>query len=100
LAASPNEGDTQTKVRGPAVTATRLFVKVFSNGLDAPTTIAIRINGANGNLQVSIPAGTHGIFEDATHSDALASGDLVDFLIDSSASTTGDLIYQALAVAL
>jgi hypothetical protein len=68
------EADAQCKV-AVAFTVTYLFVKVSANQLIGGTTITTRKNGVNGNLSVSIAAGTTGSFEDTSDSDSLVSGD-------------------------
>ena len=59
-----------------ALTWSRLGV-YMSYSSSTVTTVRSRANGANGNQVVTIPSGTTGDFEDTTHSDSLASGDLV-----------------------
>lgn len=58
-----------------------LFIHVLTNATLNASTLRIRINGANGNQSVSIPAATTGSFEDTTNSDTIASGDKVNYSI-------------------
>lgn len=59
-----------------AYTWSDLNLQVRINGADAETTVRSRINGANGNQSVSVPAFTTGNFQDKVNSDSIASGDL------------------------
>lgn len=72
-------------------TARRLAAGVSQNTRSTSTVITLRINGANGNQSITIPAGTTGFFEDTTHSDAIAIGDDVCFgiLTGSGGGTIG-----------
>jgi len=72
------------------LTAKNLYVCVLENTLNNSTTVRSRKNGANGNLSVSIPAGTTGEFEDTVNSDSLVSGD--DFNYQSVAGGSSGLI--------
>jgi hypothetical protein len=74
------EAPAQTLVRD-SYTLTNLFVRVTANTATANTTVTSRINGGNGNLIVTIPAGMTGTFEDTCNSDTLVSGDLVNSLV-------------------
>lgn len=70
------ESDTQVTWRTPG-TLRNLWIVVTTNSRGA-STLRSRINGANGNLSVTIPATTTGTFEDTTNSDAIADGDLLN----------------------
>lgn len=56
---------------------TNLFVRSVTNTASGASTVKTRINGADGNLTVSIPATTTGKFEDTSNSDTIALNDLV-----------------------
>lgn len=66
----------QQRIRAPG-NAKRLFASLSSNASTATTTVRFRINAANGTNLVTIAASTTGDFEDTSHSDTLATGDLV-----------------------
>lgn len=57
-----------------------LYVRVISNTFTGGnTTIRSRIGGVNGNQLVTIAGGTTGVFQDTTNTDALVSGNLIDW---------------------
>lgn len=56
-------------------TLAKMYVVIPTNITTSPTTFRSRINGANGNQLITVPAGATGIFQDAVNSDALVSGD-------------------------
>lgn len=62
-----------------AVTAQSLFFRVGVNSLNGSAVLTFRKNGGNGNLTVTVGAGTTGIFEDVTNTDSAAVGDTVDW---------------------
>jgi hypothetical protein len=72
---STTEAPVQARIRSSLVFK-NLFVRVINNNRDRDDTVTTRKNGAAGNLTVTIPAGTFGVFEDTTHSDTLKDGDL------------------------
>lgn len=69
----------------PAGTFRNLSFTVTAR-LDANDTVTARLrkNGANGNLVASSPAGATGRFEDTTHEDTVADGDLVNLSFTGS----------------
>lgn len=56
------------------------------------TTYGSRIGGAGGNLAISVPASTTGQFEDTSHSDTIASGDLVNFIVTTGIGITNAIV--------
>lgn len=60
-----------------AGTLKNLYLFLNSNLRGDTCTFLSRINGANGNLSISIPAGVSGVFEDTVNSDTIAANDLV-----------------------
>lgn len=73
-AAQLTEGNAQYLFRF-ATTAQNIRTNVGSNGGTACSE-NYRANGANGNQSASVSATTTGFFEDVTHHDTIASGDL------------------------
>ncbi len=71
---SATEGNAKTRIR-KACTVKNLQVVSASNARTTTTTVKSRINGADGNLSVSIGSGVTGILEDTTNTDTLAAGD-------------------------
>lgn len=79
-----------------AMTIKNCQVFVFSNSNTNAATVHSRKNGANGNLSVSIGAGTTGNIEDTTHSDSVAAGDDFCYSCVTGAGTVSmeiDLIF-------
>jgi hypothetical protein len=76
------EAALQQKIRG-ACTVSRLGIFVTANARTSDTIIKSRKNGSDGNLTITIPAGGTGWFEDTTHTDSLADGDLYCFSINT-----------------
>ncbi len=58
-----------------------------ANTRDSTTTLSSRINGVDGTVAVSITASTSGLFEDTTHSDAVAVNDLINMGIIGTVGT-------------
>lgn len=72
----------KTKVRNSCI---RKNLSVYiSTARATNSTYRSRVNGANGNLTVTITGGVTGLYEDTTNSDVLVSGDLIN-----NAVTTG-----------
>lgn len=69
------EAQTQWKSRTDC-SFSDLYIIVTANATTAASTVVSRLNGANGNITLSIPAGTTGAFTDAVNSDALVTDDL------------------------
>ena len=59
-----------------ASTLANFFVRASANATTADSTARSRVGGANGNMSVTIIAGTTGAFEDTTNTDSLAAGNL------------------------
>lgn len=70
------EARAQIRIRD-SYTWTNLGLTVNANAGTGTSTVKSRVNGADGNQAISISAGATGDFEDTTHSDSLADGDLV-----------------------
>lgn len=75
------EANTQIQT-GFAWIARNMFCYVSANtGVSGNTTITLRKNAADGNSNITIPAGTTGLFEDTTNSDTIVSTDDVNYKI-------------------
>jgi len=68
------EAEGQTKIRTSG-TLKNMFVRC--TGFGSNTTFTTRINGADGTQTITV-TGT-GVFEDTSHTDTIASGDLIDY---------------------
>jgi hypothetical protein len=55
------------------------YANVQTNGRGTNSTLRSRVNGANGNIVVTITASTTGVFEDTTNTDSVSSGDDINF---------------------
>lgn len=88
------ESHAQYKSKSSA-TLQNLFIHVTGNSATIET-IHSRINGVNGNLAINITSGLSGFLEDTTHTDSIASGDLIN---TSWVNTSGTgLLFQTLAI--
>lgn len=94
----PTEANAQSNI-GTAGTLNNMFMLVSANGRTTTTTYGTRINGASGTLAISVGSGATGLFEDTTHSDSVAAGDLVGFYFTTSTGG-GTLTCQNLMVNL
>lgn len=75
---STAEDDAVLIIRG-AYVASGLHCRVANNSFTSASSYHSRINAVSGNLDVTIPATSNGVFEDTTNSDVLADGDLFNF---------------------
>lgn len=85
-----NEAANTYDFQGDTGELTNLFINVFSNSIATASTWLTRIDVADGNLAISIPANTTGTFEDTTNTDTLdgASTDIsVTFDVGTGMST-------------
>ncbi len=95
------ESTIQTKLRSPGTLKNFMF-SVASNARTTATTANSRVNGANGNLAISVGASATGFFEDTTNSDALNVGDLIDFAVTTgtgAGTITGGVLKAELVTA-
>jgi hypothetical protein len=90
---STTEANQQVKCR-TAATLKNAQCSVNVNARVTDSTVKSRINGADGTIAITVTAGVTGIFEDTTHTDALASGDLYDFSITNGVGTSQALTFQ------
>ena len=71
------------------------FAYVNANTVSAASNVKSRINGADGNSNISITASTTGIFEDTSNTDTIAAGDLVCSVLLPGASGTSITLYHS-----
>ena len=85
---STSESDNSNRIPVPcAGTFSNMAVSVNANPRTSDSTLRFRVNGANGNQVLTIPAGTTGEFEDTTNSDTIAEGDLCGFALTNGLGT-------------
>ena len=82
---STTESQRQTTMRTAGVLA-NLSVYVIFNGSSGAGTFVTRKSGVSQNLTISFTASTTGLFEDTTHSDTVAAGDIWCFRGNSTSS--------------
>jgi hypothetical protein len=82
----PTEVNNQYKTRVPG-TLTNLYVNISANSRTAATTFKSRKNTADGGLTVSVGSTATGAFEDTTHTDTLAVGDLITLAMTTGVGT-------------
>ena len=63
----------------------KLAIYVSTNGNSSSSTFRLRINGANSTQVITIGAGVTGFLQDATHTDDVAAGDLIDYQLVTGA---------------
>lgn len=90
LTTSTTESTFQYKAK-LAGTLTNLQVHVSTNTRPA-TTFGSRKNTAAGTLTLSVGASLTGFFEDTTHSDTIASGDLINYTLTTGTGTNSMLV--------
>lgn len=75
--------ETESNVQGKVFTSytwANMFVRVTANTYTTGNTvIRSRVGGVNGNMSVTIAFGATGVFEDTVNSDAIVSGNLVNW---------------------
>lgn len=80
-----SEGPTQWQVRNAGTIANG---SVFVTGnTRTNSTVRNRLNTANGTLVITVTASTNGLFQDTTHSDAIVSGDLINYSLLTGTGT-------------
>jgi hypothetical protein len=75
-AAATTEANAQYKNRLTA-TIRNAAIYVSANARSTTTTFRSRVNGANGNISISIGASTTGLLEDTSNSDSIVNTDLI-----------------------
>lgn len=88
---SATESDTQSEAR-IAFTLNNLRVFVNTNNINDASTVRLRKNGANVNLNVSITGLTSGAFEDVANSDVIIATDTINSEIVAGATGTTQLL--------
>lgn len=79
--------ENQAKIpRRIAGTVSLLTCTIKSNSAGNTANYRTRVNNANGNCLVAVSVGSTGIFQDATNSDTLASGDTFDINLNEAAA--------------
>ena len=79
------EADWQITSR-TAGTLSKLWIFIGTNTNDTAATFRTRVNGANGNISVSIGAGVTGEFEDTINTDSITTADEINFQSVTSGS--------------
>lgn len=90
------EATTQFTCRS-AGTLKNLFVYLSANSKTATSTFGTRIEGADGNLTISIAGAATGMFEDTTNSDTISSGNRINYSMLHGASA-GSVTYRQMGV--
>ena len=69
----------------------RMFVRVTANTLNSSCDVVLRKNGSDSSLIVTIPAGTTGDFTNNSASVDFSVGDLYNYNIRTTSSTSGSI---------
>lgn len=85
ISGSATENLTQCTIRFPA-TLDKFRIYVYANNTTNTCTFKSRVNGADGNLLITVGAGLTGEFEDTSNSDSLSSGDEINYSINTPTS--------------
>jgi len=89
--ADDNENEDQTQFVVPTDTSFSDFtLLVQSNDLDAALTLTLRVNGVSSAAVITVPAATTGTFTSSASID-LSEGDLVNWIVDTTGATSGEL---------
>ena len=72
------EANSHYKVQVAAIFS-HMRVHIYANESDGDTTFRFRKNGADGNQIITVHAGQTGWFEDTTHTDTVAVGDVINY---------------------
>lgn len=78
---------------------TKMNVRVTTNTRNGTGTVKLRVNGADGNNNVSVPSTTTGLFSDTTNSDTVTESDEVNFAY-SVAGSSGSITYATGSILL
>jgi hypothetical protein len=91
------ESQVQMKAR-EAFTFKNLIFYTNANSTTGIATVALRVNGANSALTLTIGAGATGFFPDTTHTVTVAAGDLIDFVISNTGTAAGTISVRQLGI--
>lgn len=83
------EAPVKIRAKGTNQVFSHLSTYIYFNSADAAVVFKFRKNGADGNQQLSIPAGITGYYEDTVNTDSVTTGDDVATEGDASAVTGG-----------
>lgn len=75
-----------------------LSIFINANSVNASTTIRTRVNGNNGNLSVSIPTSTTGVFNDLVNTNSIVAADKVNMQSVPGAGSTGTLNMNSITI--
>ena len=95
IEATTTEAEAQQTARNP-FTLSNLTVSVRTNTLTGatPTTVKLRINGADSTQVVSIASAATGFLVDTTHTDIVGPTDTIDFQVITGTAGTNIIITQ------
>lgn len=88
------EGQAQRAQRSAGVLS-KLYMRVVTNGITATTTVRTRIAGANGNQVITFASGATGEAIDASNTDTVTSGQLINLSAVAGGSGTSLVFTQA-----
>ena len=92
-----SEGDSKARQKLAGVYK-YFYVLVTANARTSTTTFRSRKNGANGNLVISVAAGTTGIFEDSANQDNVAAEDDYNFSVSNGAGSSEAITWTVVSV--
>lgn len=80
-------------------TLTNLWMRMSANSRNGTSTMRTRVNAANANQSVSIPASTTGDYTDASSTDTVAAGDKLTYQRTESGGSAGVITWNHISVA-
>lgn len=80
------------------LTLRNFYVRCYSNSLDAGTDVDVRKNNADTGIVITIPAATTGIYEDVAHTANVLAADEINYMIDTTPSTAGEIRFNILSI--
>ncbi len=87
------EAMAQVPMRKPG-THSKLRLYVVTNSLNGNYTLTSRINGNDGSLSVTVPAGTTGEFTDYVNSDSFAAADKLNYKVVASGTVGNSFLFN------
>ena len=90
------EANNKQRVYVDNFAAGKLRVHLTTNSVASTSTFKLRKNGADTALSINIAASTTGLFEDTTNSVSLASGDDINYILNSGGSGSQTIRYASI----
>ena len=93
------EANVQATAR-TAFTAANMYVNISTNSLNGATSFNLRKDTGNSTLMVSVGATATGQFEDLAHTDSYVAASLINWMVDTTASSSGTIVINCIGFEL